>query len=503
MSLTVHDDGGGVTTHSRTFDVLNVAPTLRANVSPVSVWAGEIATNTGVWSDAGADVVTLTASLGAVTKNADGTWGWSYVTTVEPFWNRTVTITATDDDGGTSRVTFPLWLNPVVQLPGGRGTNSAVLSHNGDNIQVLNNKKVLFSEPQGSFRALKILGAARKSDTLTVAGSAMGPLSGLGRIVFDGGTGSSLDTLVLNGTSGADTFTVGDSSVLLGVDQPVRVDVGGIERLTLNGAGGDDTFQVSGLGTRTTIADSPGNDVVDFSTATTAVKIDLASNSPQRIFAPANVNANATLVLMEFPKILRGTRHDDVIHGTSGSDCIYGLDGNDTIYGRGGRDTLFGGPGDDWLHGDAGSDTLVGGAGNNVLLGGAGDDVLNALDDTDAAGRNLLIGGPGADTLRGGPGEEVLIGGTTSYDNKRAVLAAVMKEWTSATAFGERCDLLENGFKHPAAGFVQLKRRDRLNRKATVLDDGIRDSLFGGPASDWFFDFASDDVRDRTLPEDR
>jgi hypothetical protein len=42
-----------------------------------------------------------------------------------------------------------------------------------------------------------------------------------------------------------------------------------------------------------------------------------------------------------------------------------------------------------------------------------------------------------------------------------------------------------------------------VNPKATVLNDGIRDALFGGPGSDWFFDFANDDVRDRTLPEDR
>jgi Ca2+-binding RTX toxin-like protein len=180
---------------------------------------------------------------------------------------------------------------------------------------------------------------------------------------------------------------------------------------------------------------------------------------------------------------------------------IYGSGGNDTLFGNAGDDILYGGPGDDWLYGDAGNDKLYGELGNNVLLGGAGSDLL----DTDVAvvagleGRNLLIGGAGIDTLRGGLGEEILIGGTTSYDSKAAALAVVMKEWTRTSAnpsFDDRCNNLEKGIKDPKLGLIQLVRKAKATPKGTVLDDAAADVLFGGPGSDWFLAFPSDDVRD-------
>jgi Ca2+-binding RTX toxin-like protein len=435
-----------------------------------------------------------------VTQNTNGTWNWSYATTAGPDWIRTVTITATDDDGGTSATTFQLAINPVVQLPGGRGTNSAVVSRNGDNIQVLNNKKLLFNEPEGSFQALKILGEANKSDTLTLDFSVGGPFVVSDRIVFDAGPGKYSDTLVLRGTAGADAFTLADFPVLVGNDPPLRIELGGTEHVTLDGGAGDDTYRVSNLSTKATIVDGKGNDVLDFSAATAGVNLNLTSTSPQRIFAPTNTN---TLVLKGLFENVIGSPQADIIRGNSAANRIEGGAGNDTLYGNSGDDWLYGGTGDDWLYGGAGGDNLFGESGNNVLLGGAGNDVLDTLAGADAAGRNLLIGGPGADTLQGGPGEEILIGGTTSYDNRPAVLAAVMEQWASDQAFGERFDLLDRGFKDPAVGFIQFKRRGKQSPRGTVLDDGMRDSLFGGPGSDWFLDFPNDDVRDRTLPEDR
>lgn len=113
------------------------------------------------------------------------------------------------------------------------------------------------------------------------------------------------------------------------------------------------------------------------------------------------------------------------------------------------------------------------------------------------SGRNLLIGGKRLDTLQGGRGEEILIGGTTSYDSKPAALAVVMREWTSTCSFAERWGNLETGITDPVAGFIQLLRKTSVNRKGTVLDDKATDVLFGGLGSDWFFDFAKDQVQDR------
>jgi hypothetical protein len=76
-----------------------------------------------------------------------------------------------------------------------------------------------------------------------------------------------------------------------------------------------------------------------------------------------------------------------------------------------------------------------------------------------------------------------------------------MKEWTSAESFQDRCNRLDAGFKDSTAGFIQLKRKDKTFPKGTVLDDKLRDTLFGGLGSDWFFDFAND-TTDRG-PDDR
>jgi hypothetical protein len=89
----------------------NSAPAIARNTATVNVNEGAAAANTGTWSDANAgDVVTLTASVGSVTKsgtNAAGTWSWSFGTTDGPAQSQTVTITANDGTTSTS-TTFQL-----------------------------------------------------------------------------------------------------------------------------------------------------------------------------------------------------------------------------------------------------------------------------------------------------------------------------------------------------------------------------------------------------------
>jgi Ca2+-binding RTX toxin-like protein len=120
---------------------------------------------------------------------------------------------------------------------------------------------------------------------------------------------------------------------------------------------------------------------------------------------------------------------------------------------------------------------------------------LDVLANADAADRNLLIGGLGADTLQGGPGEEILIGGTTRHDNNLAALAAVMREWRSDKPFDTRCANLDEGVPDLLARIVELTRKTKTYRKGTVLDDKVRDKLFGGAGNDWLFNFAKDAVR--------
>lgn len=90
----------------------NTAPEVSVDNESVTVNEGDTASNTGAYSDADGDTVTLSASIGAVTANADGTWVWSFVTTDGPIESQTVTISA-DDGQAQSTVDFDLVVNNV------------------------------------------------------------------------------------------------------------------------------------------------------------------------------------------------------------------------------------------------------------------------------------------------------------------------------------------------------------------------------------------------------
>ena len=87
--------------------VVNTPPVITANSSAVSGVEGAPIHNAGLWSDIDlpADTVVLSASLGSVTKNANGTWDWEV--TVGNETNVTnVVVTADDGAGGVSTTTF-------------------------------------------------------------------------------------------------------------------------------------------------------------------------------------------------------------------------------------------------------------------------------------------------------------------------------------------------------------------------------------------------------------
>jgi hypothetical protein len=94
-------------------------PTLNPNQATVSVNLGKTATTTGTFDDTGrTSTVTLTASLGTVTKGAAaGTWSWSYAPTASGL--TTVTITATDATGLKATTTFSLTVYVGGPLQGG------------------------------------------------------------------------------------------------------------------------------------------------------------------------------------------------------------------------------------------------------------------------------------------------------------------------------------------------------------------------------------------------
>lgn len=130
------------------------------------------------------------------------------------------------------------------------------------------------------------------------------------------------------------------------------------------------------------------------------------------------------------------------------------------------------------LDGGAGNDHLVAGGGNDILLGGSGNDVL-----VGRFGRDILIGGEGRDVLVGGKGSDLLIGGSTKYDADTASLLKIMTEWASTDSFTTRMAKLTD----PTSGLPILD-------STTVIDDGERDQLVGGPGLDWFFAGTGDHI---------
>lgn len=171
-------------------------------------------------------------------------------------------------------------------------------------------------------------------------------------------------------------------------------------------------------------------------------------------------------------------RHPVAIYGEGGHDLITGGLANDLLDGGDGVDRISGGPGDDLIRGGAGSDCVYGGAGNDVLLGGAGDDTLDG-----EAGLDLLIGGLGRDTVRGGAGEDLLIGGAWRFDNDDSLLAALRDAWVGPGDSHER--------ETPQALGVGLQIQ--FAWEENVIDDGEKDTLWGGADADLLFASLGDD----------
>jgi hypothetical protein len=107
VTITANDGKRGISRVNFTYSATNAAPSLTASQANVSGVVFSTLTNVGTWSDVAADTVTLSASKGSVTKNADGTWIWSLATNAA-INAEVITITGTDEDGGSSSVTFTI-----------------------------------------------------------------------------------------------------------------------------------------------------------------------------------------------------------------------------------------------------------------------------------------------------------------------------------------------------------------------------------------------------------
>jgi len=201
-------------------------------------------------------------------------------------------------------------------------------------------------------------------------------------VQIDPVTGETL--LVMGGSVTADTVRVtvdgnGDIVVNLRNSEDGQIvetfDVGAIDRLVIYTQGGDDNINavVTSIDLPVEIHAGDGNDVVT---------VDILNGGT--VF---------------------GQLGDDTLTGRRGFNTLDGGPGNDRLNGGVDDDFLIGGLGDDRLVGNNGNDALRGDTGNDHLIGGAGNDFLNGGD-----GDDILEGNGGIDLLAGGLGQDILKG---------------------------------------------------------------------------------------------
>lgn len=283
-----------------------------------------------------------------------------------------------------------------------------------------------------------------KNDTVDAGDGMDSIFAGAGRDSILGGGGNDL----IRGNSGADTINGGDGddNIVWGVNDgsdSIQAS-GGLDTVDLNGTAGADRFTIAGNGSVLQVTyDAPPpkmDPVVSIESGTMIVNVNgLAGNDTFNLNSMLDVrdillqlnggdgqdqiNAGGAN-LPGIRTVLNTGNGDDAIVGTIGDETIQGGVGNDTISGGGGNDLLDGGSGNDVLNGDTGNDTLLGGGGNDTLSGGDGDDSVDGGLNNDA-----LFGGDGNDSMDGNFGDDFVIGeagndtllGSTGNDTLRGL----------------------------------------------------------------------------------
>ncbi len=111
VTVTATDEEGASQSASFDLVVQNVAPSVAADAPHVTVDEGSPASMSGTASDVSADTILLEASVGSIVDQGNGTWSWTYVPADGPANSQTVTVTASDEDGGIQTTTFELTVN--------------------------------------------------------------------------------------------------------------------------------------------------------------------------------------------------------------------------------------------------------------------------------------------------------------------------------------------------------------------------------------------------------
>jgi hypothetical protein len=119
VTVTATDDKGNRASTNFALTVLapNRPPTVSLDLSPAVVDEGKKFSSTLTVSDLDGDSVSLVASVGRISDDSlTGIWSWSFDSVDGPIESQIVTITATDNRGGSSTITFPLTVNNLLPI---------------------------------------------------------------------------------------------------------------------------------------------------------------------------------------------------------------------------------------------------------------------------------------------------------------------------------------------------------------------------------------------------
>jgi Ca2+-binding RTX toxin-like protein len=295
--------------------------------------------------------------------------------------------------------------------------------------------------------------------------------------------------LLVTGTSRSDVIVIEPRPVNR---SQIRVKINGqlagiftsaeVQRIVAFGLTGSDKIIVNA--TLSQLATLFGNEGDDYLFAAKGTDGLDGGNGADRLFGGLN---DDTLCGGNGNDFIYGQTGNDLVGGDAGNDKVFGERGNDLLLGSDGNDRLFGGIGNDRLYGQAGNDQIFGDPGNDIAVGGDGNDKL--FGD---GGRDVLIGGDGADLLFGEGLDDILVAGSTAHDEDDEALQAILAEWTSSNSYTTRVNNLRNG--GGANGAFVLD-------DSTVIDDGVKDSLFGDGGLDWFLFGEGDKLRDMSRSE--
>ena len=216
-------------------------------------------------------------------------------------------------------------------LIGGAGNDTYIIDNTGDVITEANSAGTDLVKSSVTYTL------GNNLENLTLTGNTA--INGTGNSLSNTITGNSGNN-ILNGGAGNDTL------------------IGGAGNDTLVGGTGNDTYKfvitTTSLGADTiTESVGDGQDTIDFTGTTAAIRLNLGITTAQTLVA------NGSKLTLTAANAI-----ENVIAG-AGADRIIGNDLDNRLFGGAGNDALFGG---------AGNDTLVGGAGNDILIGGTGND---------------------------------------------------------------------------------------------------------------------------------